>query len=535
MSNASRKVVVGFALGVLALLAVDFIDRHRSRATVRALKASLVATGEKLTIGELAPQPSAAAQAAVNALLQAALRLRDTSGAPGRTPGAMKMISPGKARVAWRQQDLRQPGLTNTWKQMAADFDKNHETLDQIRELLKQPGFGFNLNYHQGFSLLLPHLAPVKMIAQRLSAATLEDLHTGRLDEAAADLEALLALPETLRNEPLIVSQLVRAAIAAIAFSTTWEALQADGWTDAPLASLQRQWEILEFMTPMQRAQEMERAIGLDTFDRARRSSAFRQQFFSGFNTGPGGRSWPSMPSDASGVPDFVLKSGETALSSMSELTTEQLWRWRWSYQDELRYLQILELMLQVPRQVASGEPFVAAQRHTSDRLARFWSELDRPSKKYLFSGMSLPSLEKYYTKGAQLEMQREMAIAALALKRHQLRYREPAPSLSALVLEFLPRVPRDFMDGGELRYRVNLDGTWILYSVGENGMDDGGDPDSPSGQARAESFTRGRDAVWPQPATPEEIARVETTTPPLAPQRMSREMMKRYGLIPRE
>jgi len=134
-----------------------------------------------------------------------------------------------------------------------------------------------------------------------------------------------------------------------------------------------------------------------------------------------------------------------------------------------------------------------------------------------------------------QSETERELALAAIALKRYHLRHGWSAPNLAALVPEFLPHIPRDIMDGGDLRYRVNPDGTWILYSVGENGVDDGGDPDSPRGQARAESFTRGRDAVWPQPATPEEIARVETTTPPLAPQRMSREMMKRYGLIPRE
>ena len=32
-------------------------------------------------------------------------------------------------------------------------------------------------------------------------------------------------------------------------------------------------------------------------------------------------------------------------------------------------------------------------------------------------------------------------------------------------------------MDGQPLRYRRNADGTFLLYSIGENGKDDGGNP----------------------------------------------------------
>ena len=42
---------------------------------------------------------------------------------------------------------------------------------------------------------------------------------------------------------------------------------------------------------------------------------------------------------------------------------------------------------------------------------------------------------------------------------------------------EFVPKVPLDPVDGQPLRYRRNADGTFLLYSVGENGKDDGGNP----------------------------------------------------------
>ena len=59
-------------------------------------------------------------------------------------------------------------------------------------------------------------------------------------------------------------------------------------------------------------------------------------------------------------------------------------------------------------------------------------------------------------------------------------------------------------MDGRPLRYHLNPGGLFLLYSVGEDGVDNGGDttlsPDAHN------NWSMGRDAVWPQPATPEEV-----------------------------
>ncbi|MGA2854987.1 MAG: hypothetical protein ABSE90_12760, partial [Verrucomicrobiota bacterium] len=80
---------------------------------------------------------------------------------------------------------------------------------------------------------------------------------------------------------------------------------------------------------------------------------------------------------------------------------------------------------------------------------------------------------------------------------------------LNSLVPEFVTAVPLDLVDGQPLRYRRNADETFLLYSVGENGKDDGGDPTLEKG-AESSSFNwqnpHALDWVWPQPATAEEI-----------------------------
>ena len=102
-------------------------------------------------------------------------------------------------------------------------------------------------------------------------------------------------------------------------------------------------------------------------------------------------------------------------------------------------------------------------------------------------------------------ETTKQMAIAAIALKRYQLKHGNYPPDLNSLVPEFVPKVPLDPVDGQPLRYRRNADGTFLLYSVGENGKDDGGNPALEQGVESSNYYWQNPHAldwVWPQPAT---------------------------------
>jgi hypothetical protein len=101
-------------------------------------------------------------------------------------------------------------------------------------------------------------------------------------------------------------------------------------------------------------------------------------------------------------------------------------------------------------------------------------------------------------------ETEREMTLAAIALKRYQLRHGRLPENLAALVPEFLSEVPHDWFNGEVLHYRLQADGTFLLYSVGEDGKDAGGDPRLVDGSR----FTR--DLVWPMPATAKEVRAAE-------------------------
>jgi hypothetical protein len=102
-----------------------------------------------------------------------------------------------------------------------------------------------------------------------------------------------------------------------------------------------------------------------------------------------------------------------------------------------------------------------------------------------------LPALGPALAKKSQADAQLQATRTILALRAYQLTHGNLPPDLSALVPEFLDEVPVDDFDGQQLRYSVEKK---IVYSVGKNLKDDGGDD---RGQEETDSSQRHLDLVY--------------------------------------
>jgi hypothetical protein len=126
-------------------------------------------------------------------------------------------------------------------------------------------------------------------------------------------------------------------------------------------------------------------------------------------------------------------------------------------------------------------------------------SALDKTEKFPLSEGIFRGSRD-LLRKIAFTDTAQKLTIVAIAIRLYQMDHAGDLPKrLDELVPAYLPVVPPDIMDGAPLHYERRED-HFLLYGIGFDGIDDGGNAEPPNGQ-RYRTFSDGRDIVWPRAA----------------------------------
>ena len=493
------------ALGILLLLAAAsawVTAHHQPQNAVEDYKKLLRAKGEKLELSEVLPPSMPPESNSVNAVRDAFSMFGSGN---EKIPDAMKMVAPGKAMVGWMQLDARSSDFTNSWDDFTADVEANRPAIELLHQVLERPKLDFQLDYKKGIALLLPHLSPLKRATQKLDAAVIYDLHNGERGAAVTNILTMLALVQRNASEGLLISHLVRIAMTSITVTPTWEFLQAANATDAPLAALQKGWEQMDFLSDAENTFETDRVWGMDFIQKARAS---HENFEGAFSV------VASMSSSGSSSSGW---DWETITEKSRHAVAEVMWRSSWSYSDELRTLKGEQIVLEALRTMQTNQ----SQFYKADydaMTSRLSSLGITNAGEAFFRALKIPNLNEVFgdwgsgpavRKAIKMQASCRVVVAAIALKRFQLKHGKWPDTLNELAPEFLPSVPVDPYDGKPLRYHPNADGTFLLYCVGEDGVDDGGDPNLPVGITSSSlnwQNAHARDWVWPQPATEAEI-----------------------------
>ena len=198
----------------------------------------------------------------------------------------------------------------------------------------------------------------------------------------------------------------------------------------------------------------------------------------------------------------------------------ELSWTSTSSFRDELISLKALQVMIECSRSLQTNASYqeafakcdaslallgIKSAKEDSDFFRMGQPDLSLAMLHYLFAESPL-ILRKYLSRVQRIEVSRALAVTALALQCYHLVHGKYPGDITALQPEFLSTIPRDPVDGQPLRYHRNADGSYVLYSVGEDGRDDNGDPMPTDSSKKSLAWETGRDWVWPQPATAEEI-----------------------------
>jgi hypothetical protein len=336
--------------------------------------------------------------------------------------------------------------------------------LEELSAASRRPYCRFNIGYSEEntAAILLPHLALMKKLSQQYCLRACAELAAGQGGAALEDIRMGFYLAESLKDEPFLISGLVRVAIINITLQPVWEGLADRRWSDAQLQDLEKQLGKIDLLSGYATTIRGERACGNGILDFLRNTR--RIQDFS--------------DNGSQMAPLNLMPSG-------------------WNYQNELTMNRMYqELMI----------PTVDGTKHrvyldiATNADAKFNEQLaGRPFVYTVLVKMLFPAVTKSVQKYAYAQSCLDEAAAACALERYRLAKGRFPETLAAVSPQFIEKPPVDVVTGELLKYRLKDAGQFILYSVGWNGVDDGGTRAFAKGTTPSLDIAHG-DWVWENP-----------------------------------
>ena len=357
----------------------------------------------------------------------------------------------------------RGQALTAGQKQLLASYvGMNSEALTKMREAIKLPGSRYPIDYSPGFATLLPHLPKLKNLARIAEYDALLTVGPGHSQYASQSIADILGMAKTLENEPLLVPQLVRLAIIANATQTLEYSLNTTSFDETELSSLGKDFADAERTNLMARAMIGERAMFIPILLSSLDWSGMKliaEQIERGEN--PTTNNLPKLSENI-----------KTNLARLSEIIKTDASGIR---QGDLRfYLNAMETNIALaglipPDSLAATNVFEAESKEAKEQHYAVSA--------FAFSapqGMSVSPMSGVVIKEAHCFTIIRLATTALAVERFRLANGKLPENLNELVPQFLSAVPADPFDGKPLRYHPLTKG-YVVYSVGQDGHDDGG------------------------------------------------------------
>jgi hypothetical protein len=364
-------------------------------------------------------------------------------GDPGEEVHWLPFYSPGKKLCVGKPipDDLR--GV------IARFLSGNTNTFELLHQAAALSKCRYPIKLEDGMEMEVPHLPKLRACTRLLALKASLCAEMGDAEKAVETLEDAVAVGESLRYEPYLIGQLARINCRDIVFGGLEQVISRTTLSANQLDTLSNVFRQAADLKPVEQGLRAETCSILEGMSKLA----------------------PLNP--------FKAKDLSHPLSKAEELS---FWRkglhliyripfscYRWSGildLDKTTMVRGISKLLS-----AESDPF-PDRLNTSERLEKYYQGLFTrcsPASRTL-----LPALARAVGTEARFAAGIRLASVALAVEKYRVERNLIPEQLAALVPEFLPEVPTDPFDGASLRYR-KTDTGYILYSVGRNRCDDGG------------------------------------------------------------
>jgi len=323
----------------------------------------------------------------------------------------------------------------------------------------------FDIRYEDSFAQVVPHLVVLRQAAILFSLRASASLAKGDANEALADTITTIRLAESIATEPSLIAQLVRVVLLEIGMQPFWEGATDHKWSAAHLVELRSALLPINLIQGMALSFRGERNMFNDWFNRLIDGDA-----------------------DAAGQLEIV-----TDLSNPIGFDFPA----GWVYQNQFHINRFVTDTI-LPSIDLKNRRLLTTGFNSMDEEVRTLKEGFLPY--YFLAAMVLPAYDRAGIKMAAGQAAIDQALVVTALESHRLAKGRYPASLDALMPKLLKTVPGDWFGNTGLMYRRNADGTFTLYSIGYNEIDDNGRYVFGSGKRKPIEWEEG-DWPWPSAA----------------------------------
>ncbi len=314
-----------------------------------------------------------------------------------------------------------------------------------------------------------PFIPVIRWSARLLRADLAAAAEAGNAARVEHALEALFRLGSHAREQRFLIGVLVAQAIDAFAYDAIGSILSEhpELVSSAWLRSLGH--SVVSVEDPMEQvaaAIRGERTAFLD----------FVQRLYSddgsgdGRITAEGVASFNALVYPDGSVPEGGLERALMPIAAGTALGRRELV----AFYDDVTRRGLEELRTPLWRRTPelSAAQYLEASTRGLYNKARYWP-----------AHMLVPAFSHLSRSVYQIQARRDAAIIAIALELYRREHGKLPTTLGELTPRYLPRVPADPFDGQPLRYRL-IGSRAVVYSIGTDGVDDGGTPNAASAAA---------------------------------------------------
>ncbi|MFZ2640688.1 MAG: hypothetical protein WA117_06840 [Verrucomicrobiia bacterium] len=444
-----RKTEISLLVLLLLLGLCFVIHRVALVAEVNARLDAIRKTGQPTTPAELAatlPQPPSGENAA--SVYQEAYSHYDS-----------KYIG---NELIWRLPPRSEPLSPEAKQEIANCLAANQQALELFRKAAAMKSCHFPLNFAAGWMMQTPHVSLIQSAGWLLRNDAILHCENGDSETATRDILAIFRLADTIREEPLLIPFLVRITNVGMAVGVMERLLNRVPLADNQLERLSAATAKTEDSQALTRAFIGDRCLATDGF------------------TAAGSEDYVKS------IVDFNHVFGDPVPLWERVFFRGAFVFCRISGQRELDHLKYLDLMMEAAE---------ASRIDYPDRLRRLNAIREKAEKLpfYLIgSRVSVPSVLIAAVRDARSIALGRIVLAALAVERFRNDAHRLPESLAELAPRYLNTVPIDPFDGKPVRYKLFAAPKrgYVVYSVGEDGKDDGGAGKSKRGPSSEPDIT---------------------------------------------